>query len=264
MPRNWEYAASIIWPILTEAARKRKKLAYSELAPLINTNPLSVGRGLGPILFYCLENKLPPLTVLVIGKNSGVPGDGFIAWDVDDLEEAYKQVYAFNWELIENPFSGYGPDDTTESFAKILIKSPDKSEEIYSQVKVRGIAQRIFRQALLEAYEYQCSMCRLSFEETLEAAHIIPWSKCEHSLRISPENGILLCSNHHKLFDCGYISIDHTYKICYEDEEFDQNNYSDSDVNASIKLHGKNIFLPKKKSLHPNKELLKRRESEYK
>lgn len=262
MPKNWEHEAGKIWPVLVESAKNRKTLTYSDLAPLINTNPLSVGKGLGPILFYCIDNKLPPLTVLVIGKISGVPGTGFIAWDIDDLEEANKQVFAFNWDTVENPFAGYGAEDTTESFAQTLIDKPDQSGEIYSLVKVRGTAQRIFRRALLEAYEYRCAMCGLSFEEALEAAHIIPWAKCEHSQRMSPGNGILLCSNHHKLFDCGYISVTPSYKIEYEDEDFNQDDYSESDMQASMSLNGKKIFLPKKKELRPTPDLLKRRGAE--
>ncbi|MQX51871.1 HNH endonuclease [Alcanivorax sediminis] len=262
MSKNWEHAAGILWPVLTEAAQKGQTLTYSDLAPLIDTNPLSVGKGLGPILYHCLNNKIPPLTVIVIGKISGVPGAGFIAWDIDDLDEAYKQVFAFNWATVDNPFAGYGEENTTESFAQYLVENPAKSGEIYSRVKVRGSAQRIFRRALLEAYEYQCAMCRLSFEEVLEAAHIVPWAECEHSQRISPSNGILLCANHHKLFDCGYISVSPSLVIEYEDDEFSQEDYSESDISASMSLNGKQLHLPKNVELHPCPELLKKRSTE--
>jgi hypothetical protein len=33
---------------------------------------------------FCWESRLPPLTAIVIGKSSKLPGSGFFAWDVDD------------------------------------------------------------------------------------------------------------------------------------------------------------------------------------
>ncbi len=259
MSKNWEYAAGILWPVLIEAAKKETTLTYSELAPVINTNPLSVGRALGPILFYCLENRLPPLTVLIINKKTRIPGEGFIAWDIDDLDEAFKQVYEFNWNLVTNPFGGFGVNDTTESLAKTIIDDPNKAGEVYSKVKNRGVAQKIFRVALLEAYDHQCAMCKLSFDEALEAAHIIPWATCDQSQRISPKNGMLLCANHHKLFDKGRLSVMPDHKIKYLDDDFNQDNYSKSDIQTLISLDGKKIFLPQNELLTPDKELLKTR-----
>lgn len=261
MSKNWEHAAGILWSLLVQAAKDEKTLTYSELAPLIDTNPLSVGKGLGPILYYCLDNRLPPLTVLVIGKTSGVPGTGFIAWDIDDLPEAYKQVYTFNWDAVQNPFVGFGPSDTSASFAEKIIEDPDQAGDIYSRVKVRGTSQKIFRLALLEAYEYQCAMCQMSFEEVLEAAHIIPWSKCDKGQRISPKNGILLCSNHHKLFDSGDLSVTPEYTIEYKDDDFSEEEYSESDIKASVSLIGRKILLPENSDLWPSPELLKLRAS---
>lgn len=259
MPRNWEHAAGILWPALVEAAESKRQINYGDLAPLINTNPLSVGHALGPIQTYCLSQKLPPLTVLVVGKSSGEPGDGFIAWDVDNLEAAFEQVYSFNWSALFNPFEGYGPTDTTESFAQRLIQNPEESESIYAQVRVRGNMQRIFRQALLEAYEYQCAICECSFEEVLEAAHIVPWASSDNSMRISPNNGILLCSNHHRLFDSGYIIISDLYRIKFIDEEFDPENYSEADLALSVNVDGRRINLPESPNLYPSRELLSKR-----
>ena len=47
---------------------------------------------LGLIQNYCIEEKLPPLTILVVDK-SGKPGTGFIAYDVDKLAEGMALVY---------------------------------------------------------------------------------------------------------------------------------------------------------------------------
>ena len=86
--RNWTHAAKIAWPILVEVGSRRDTVTYEQLSIPLKTNPLSVGKALGVIQTYCLENRLAPLTAVVVGKTSGVPGTGFIAWDVDDFDAA--------------------------------------------------------------------------------------------------------------------------------------------------------------------------------
>ena len=199
--KNWDQAAAAIWPALAAAATARRTLTYSELAPLIPTNPLSVGRALGPLQTYCMESGLPPLTVVVVGKTSGVPGNGFVAWDVDDLDEGLEAVFRYPWGTLINPFAGFAEGQTEAGFVTKLLDDPDASADVYSKVKNRGVVQRIFRRALLEAYGYSCCMCGNTFESTLEAAHIIPWGECSRQERLDVRNGLLLCSNHHRMFD---------------------------------------------------------------
>ena len=137
MAKNWEHAAGVLWPLLVEAAKNRNNPTYSDLAPVINTNPLSVGKGLGPILYYCMDNRLPPLTSIVISKTTGLPGDGFIAWDIDDIGTAHEMVFQHNWDIVENPFGGYGPTDTTESLAEEINNNPESSEDVYTRVRAK-------------------------------------------------------------------------------------------------------------------------------
>ena len=89
--------------------------------------------------------------------------------------------------------------DTTDSLAEELYNDPDKSDGMYTKIRARGTVHSVFRKALLSAYDCPCSICELSFEEALDAAHVIPSAKSSPALRISPRNGILLCANHHKL-----------------------------------------------------------------
>ena len=94
-------------------------------------------------------------------------------------------------------------------------------------------------------------MCGFSFVEALEAAHIVPWSKCKQAAqRISPKNGILLCANHHKLFDKRRITVTQEYKIEWPDKK---------DRQASILLNGKQLRLPKDEKLYPDPDLLRTR-----
>ena len=66
--------------------------------------------------------------------------------------------------------------------------------------------QGIFRDLLLEKYSH-CSLCQVSNKELLIASHIKPWSKSESIEKLDRNNGFLLCPNHDRLFDKGYISF---------------------------------------------------------
>lgn len=257
MAKNWEYAAGVLWSVFVNAAKNKTLLKYSDLAPKIETNPLSVGKALEPIQAYCLDYKLPPLTSIVIGKMTGIPGSGFIAWDVDDIETAYEKVFSYPWQLVNNPFEGFNENDSTDSLADEIIENPTKAETIYQRVKVRGTAQAIFRSVLLKAYENKCAICSFSFTEALEAAHIVPWSKSNNAEKISPNNGILLCSNHHKLFDSGIIKINTEFKIFHNDNK--KKNYSEVDQILTIEMNHKTIQLPKEKKLQPSVDLINKR-----
>ena len=256
MSKNWEYAASILWPVLVAAAKDRNKPIYKDLAPLINTNPLSVGNALEPIQAYCMDSKLPPLSAIVVGKTTGLPGGGFIAWDIDDIDTAFEKVFNHPWESVQNPFGGFDKSDTIETLSNELVETPSKAKEIYAKVKVRGTAQHIFRAALLKAYECKCAICGLGFKEALEAAHIIPWSKAKPEERISPCNGVLLCSNHHKLFDSGSIQITTEFKVLYNEKGI---NYSEADRAATIDFNLKSLRLPKNEDIRPSVDLIYKR-----
>jgi putative restriction endonuclease len=257
--KNWDQAAGAIWPALTSAAAERNLLKYGEIAPLIPTNPLSVGRALGPIQSYCLDANIPPLTAIVVGKTTGLPGSGFVAWDIDNLEEGIEGVFRYPWDTIANPFTGFADGTTEAGFADELVTYPDAAEGVYSRIKNRGVAQRVFRRALLKAYDNKCCMCGLSFESALEAAHIVPWSESSPAERMDPRNGLLLCSTHHRMFDAAEITIDVDYKIEYFDPEGSDGPYSAADHSLSISLHGSTIRLPKKLDVAPSMFAVNRR-----
>ena len=258
--KNWHHAAFILWPILVKAARNKSKYIYSQLAPKVPTNPLSMRYALAPIMFYCEEYRYPPLTALVINKSTKLPGQGFTAWDIDDLEHAYELIYSFNWENIENPFECFENEiDTVESFTNEIIENPNNAINLYTRVKSRGIAQIIFREILLKAYDETCAICGLTFVKTLDAAHIIPWGDCSNNLRMDPRNGILLCKNHHKLFDEKILIISPSYTINYEDPNMQDSYHSNTDKFHVAAFHGKKMKLPDDKTLRPYPELLKKK-----
>lgn len=67
-----------------------------------------------------------------------------------------------------------------------------------------------FRNAVLMAYQYRCAVCQLDLRIgnitiALEAAHI-KWHQAHGPDSI--DNGIALCSTHHKLFDLGAFTLE--------------------------------------------------------
>lgn len=197
------------------------------------------------------------MTILV-GNEVGIPGEGFIAWDVDNIDEGLQKVYNENWNNHENPFT-FAKDGLTEAdIVNDLLSNPDNSKNVYSKIKVRGTAQTIFRKALLKAYDHKCAFCDFSFDFALEASHIVPWAFATKSERLDVRNGILLCASHHKLFDNGYLTINDDYSINYWDPEEKDGPYNKYDTLLSTAFHKRKLKLPLDKKHWPDKDHLKK------
>ena len=250
--------AALTWNILvTVAAREGGSIRYKELGDQIGIHHRTVRYVLAIIQDYCLTNQLLPITILV-GDENGLPGKGFIAWDIENAEEGKNKVYSYNWSNLENPFS-YALDGTTENeIVNSLLNHPEESSDIYGKIKVRGTAQIIFRKALLKAYNSKCAFCELSFEFALQAAHIIPWSKANKDQRLDVRNGILLCATHHSLFDKRYITINEEYSMSISNK---QRKLSKYDNLLTQVFHEQKMKLPENQSLWPKKEYLKNHEN---
>jgi len=87
--------AAQIWSLLVLCASQRQILSYDLLSKLIGVPRPGLGQLLEPIQSYCIINRLPALTSLVVSENSGLPGEGFIA--APDLPSAQAEVFKFDW-----------------------------------------------------------------------------------------------------------------------------------------------------------------------
>ncbi|MDX1738047.1 MAG: HNH endonuclease [Alphaproteobacteria bacterium] len=248
-----EQRAYQAWPHLVECAKNKDTITYGELAHRLGMHHRPINLTLGKIQSYCMAENLDPLTILVTDQKGGL-GEGFIAWDINNREEGLNKVYNYNWDKIPNPFEYTTSDNSIEDLAIDLIKPPYSSEKILSIVNTRGVLQQIFRSALLQAYEYQCAFCGLSYIEALEAAHIIPWANSTNEKRVSVENGILLCATHHKLFDAGWLTINAEHSIQFSEGKEKYKGGKPIDNTVGPNLHGKRINLPKDKRLIPSRE----------
>jgi hypothetical protein len=87
--------AAQLWAVLVLAARHRQVLSYDLVAQAIGVPRPAVGGLLWPIQSYCLAHGLPPLTVLVVGDQTGLLGIGFIA--AQDIPAAQASVFRHAW-----------------------------------------------------------------------------------------------------------------------------------------------------------------------
>jgi hypothetical protein len=89
-----EERAQQLWSILVLAARNRQVLTYEIVAQACGVPPPSIGDFLRPIQQYCSEANLPPLTSIIVSKNTGLPGEGFIA---ENVPLAQIETFAVDW-----------------------------------------------------------------------------------------------------------------------------------------------------------------------
>ena len=116
----------------------------------------------------------------------------------------------------------------------VLETAPLLGREREAVVKIRE-NQGEFRKLLLSKYS-KCHICGVNIKDCLIASHIKPWRDADDEEKIDPDNGLLLCPNHDKLFDSGYISFDENGKILIS-SELDSNNRLFLNIQDSMKIH---------------------------
>jgi len=245
------------WSILTDCAKNRELITYGRLGQNLGIHHRPIRYVLELIQNYCLYEKLPPLTILVVNQK-GIPGKGFIAWDINNFKEGIEKVYSYPWIISPNPFMYAADGRTEEEIAEILFRNPDKAVDIYARVKVRGSAQGIFRKTLLKAYANRCAFSGISLPEILDAVHIVPWSICKPEEKLDPRNGMLCTSLHHKLFDTGKIFVTEEFKISINKELLNRSPTSEIERILITKLHGEKLNLPLNPLLWPSPAIIRR------
>jgi putative restriction endonuclease len=109
-----ENRALQIWLILIGKAHNRQITTYGEVAEILAYKGAGVLQDmLGHISFYCVDNKLPPLTVIVVNQQTGLPGEGLLGViSLDELAPERERVFAHNWYAICPP----SPDELSAAF----------------------------------------------------------------------------------------------------------------------------------------------------
>ena len=107
----------------------------------------------------------------------------------------------------------------------------------------------VFREKILQAYAYQCALChyqlRLGHQLIgLEAAHI-KWHTAGGPDK--ENNGLALCSLHHKMLDSGVFSLDENLKV-----QVSSKANGPSIEHYLLPYEQKQIQIPRKKEFHPD------------
>ena len=250
MSINQHERAFRTWPILVEIAQNNTTITYGDLAKRLGIHHRTIRYILELIQNYCLEVKLPPLTILIV-NSTGRPGDGFVAYDLNDFDHGLEKVWNYNWKELKNPFDFSVEEESYEDLIKVLVNEPNCSEDVYTKVKSRGIKQIMFREALLRVYTERCAFTGISYVAGLEACHIVPWSIATNAEKIDVRNGILLNSFHHKLFDNGLITITTDYKIIFDPHNKYSGGYGKIEKDLTSNLSGQLMYRPHQKKHRP-------------
>ncbi|MGL4951376.1 MAG: HNH endonuclease, partial [Mycoplasma sp.] len=144
-----------------------------------------------------------------------------------------------------------------EEYMESKLISGWRPEEVDIVTKGRRY-QHLFSKLIFNR-DSKCKICCLDQPYLLEAAHIKPYSKCSTDIeRYDQHNGILLCRNHHKMFDKGYFTFDEKWnviiskEVCREDEDLLIKTYEPcyieglrdfANCNKYINYHMANVFV---------------------
>jgi HNH endonuclease len=151
--------------------------------------------------------------------------------------------------------SGFGQIDVHSTLEKLSHDFPDFVPDNIVDARVmelRNIAARqgqaAFRKRLMKAYRGACAITKTKISGILQAAHIIPFmgNQTNHV-----QNGILLRSDIHDLFDQGLINIDPKDYIVKLSRELKESEYA--------KYEGIRLNLPEIVNARPSKDALQLR-----
>ena len=149
------------------------------------------------------------------------------------------------WKRYLNLRRAYHPTQSLQ--VPLLVGEPTFGT---AYLKRPRIGQKMFRAQVLQAYENRCAVTSEHTPLVLQAAHIKPYSKGGlHSIN----NGLLLRSDLHTLFDNGYLTIrpeDHTLKVSGALEAHFANGV------RYKKRDGEHVHLPQNPDFHPDPQML--------
>lgn len=90
-----------IWQVLISLANNRQTITYEKLSDLIGMGNVAVSltQPLELLMNYCKGNGLPPLTILVVQKHSGQPGQGLTT--IEELNVDREKVFNYEWYKLK-------------------------------------------------------------------------------------------------------------------------------------------------------------------
>ena len=165
-------------------------------------------------------------------------------------------------DFAKNIVQGKTYDDATVHGRRLLdaveaavrrseVREPHESGELLfeSATVRRRLGQGTFRLLVTDTYDRRCAVTGEKALPTLDAAHILPVSEGgQHRV----DNGLLLRSDVHRLFDAGYVTVtpDHRFRVSQRIKKDFHNG------EPYFPFHGSEIRLPKNEDQRPSREFL--------
>lgn len=160
-------------------------------------------------------------------------------YDLDLLDRSHPVVWAVTKYLAP------GSNDL-DLEARALVQQQTRGA---ARLVIPRVGQRAFRALVAEAYHHRCALTGDKVRPVLEAAHIVPvGTGGQHRI----DNGVLLRSDMHTLFDRGYIGIDSRHNLRVSPalrEQFGNGDWL-------YAREGTPITLPDRRAERPNPEYL--------
>ncbi len=154
-------------------------------------------------------------------------------------------------QVLVQPGAMRGPLDEQEP---ARIEDPIERRYVVRETNVR-VHQARFRGRVLPAYRDQCAVCRLKETRLLDAAHIV--GDLETHGEAAVNNGLSLCSIHHRAFDHDLVGIDADYTVRISPRLLDEEDGPMLDLLKGF--HAQPISVPQAIALRPDRERLAER-----
>lgn len=135
---------------------------------------------------------------------------------------------------IEDEQLTFAISPVTPSEKNVLIPLLTAAES-EAKTKIR-YGEEKFRKRLMPMWDNQCAICHIDLPPLLTASRAKPWKDCTEKERVDPYNGILLCCNHHMLYQQGFIAFDGQGKI-HLSSQLAETNYEKYDLHEKIKIN---------------------------
>jgi putative restriction endonuclease len=150
--------------------------------------------------------------------------------------------------VLVTPGALVGPLDEPEP---ARLDDPIERRYAVRQTRVR-LHQARFRGRVVPAYSSQCAICTLKEERLLDAAHII--GDIELEGEASVQNGLSLCSIHHRAFDQDLVGVSPDYTVHVSRRLLDD---EDGAMLELLKgFHQNSLHLPSRRRDRPDAERL--------
>ena len=182
-------------------------------------------------------------------------------------EKGFKEALNLTNLPFENKMNYTTKSFEVQKIANEILQSPrptdycpiDKEKRVTKVTRASVLRVRGFRHAVIDAYDYACSICGLKINSPdlllweVEAAHIVP-----HRFFGKDDiwNGLALCRIHHWAFDVGWLTLRPDFIIEVSPQirslQADFGRFGEYEFIRSLYLKKHKIQLPKRIEIHPH------------